>query len=131
MGAAKYILAIITPTSVTKDWPVLEVNSALALEAMGKKTVLPLVVGQPDLTKLPLLATKDVMFWDGDATRVARRLKETITGAQLGAARREALKASQTAVPVTDPEPAAATLEKPKPKGFLGLFGFGKSKPKS
>jgi RNA-directed DNA polymerase len=125
LGAAKYVLAVITPASVGKDWPVLEVNAALALEASGKKTVLPLVVGKPDLTKLPLLATKDVMFWDGDAGRVARRLKETITGAQLGAARRGA-----TAVPVTEPaaDQAAAALAKPAKGGLLGWLGF-KKKP--
>jgi RNA-directed DNA polymerase len=128
LGAAKYVLAVITSTSVAKDWPVLEVNAALALEASGKKAVLPLVVGKPDLTKLPLLATKDVMFWDGDAARVARRLKETITGAQMGAARRGA-----TAMPSIDPDTddaRASPSPVAKPKGGLfGWLGLGKKKP--
>lgn len=126
LGAAKYVLAIITPASVGKDWPVLEVNAALALEASGKKTVLPLIVGKPDLTKLPLLATKDVMFWDGDPGRVAKRLKETITGAQLGAARRGA-----TAVPMIDPDTDdAKPAAEPAKRGLFGWLGLGK-KPKS
>lgn len=90
LGSARTVLAIVSPTSVTKEWPVVEVNTALSLEVTGQKKVVPLLVGKPDLTRLPLIGGKDSMMWSGDAMAVARRLKSAVSGdaprrpAQLG-----------------------------------------------
>ncbi len=78
LGAARTILVVISATSIAKDWPLQEVNTALALEVAGEKTVVPLIVGKPDLSRLPLIRNKDFMVWNGDAAAVARRLAEIV-----------------------------------------------------
>jgi RNA-directed DNA polymerase len=80
LGSARTVLAIISPVSVTKEWPVVEVNTALSLEVTGQKKVVPLLAGSPDLTRLPLVGGKDAMVWTGDAMAVARRLKAAASG---------------------------------------------------
>ena len=58
----------------------IEVNTALSLEVSGQKKVVPLLVGKPDLSRLPLIGGKDSMSWNGDAMAVARRLKAAVDG---------------------------------------------------
>ena len=76
LGAARTVLAIISSTSVAKEWPLTEVNTALALEVSGDKSVVPLIVGRPDLSRLPLIRGKDYLEWSGDPVQVARKLRE-------------------------------------------------------
>jgi RNA-directed DNA polymerase len=83
LGASRTVLAVITSNSVTKEWPLLEVNTALALEASGDKRVIPLVVGTPDLSKLPLIRSKKWLTWDGDAEKVAAELKRLMKGSDI------------------------------------------------
>lgn len=78
LGAARTVLAIISSTSVTKDWPLTEVNTALALDVAGDKTVVPLIVGKPDLSRLPLIRGKDYLEWRNDPQLVAIRLREVV-----------------------------------------------------
>lgn len=78
LGAARTVLAIVSSTSVTKDWPLTEVNTALALEVAGDKIVVPLIVGRPDLSRLPLIRGKDYLEWSGDPVQVVRRLREVV-----------------------------------------------------
>jgi RNA-directed DNA polymerase len=80
LGSARTVLAIVSSQSVTKEWPVIEVNTALALEASGQKKVVPLLVGRPDLSRLPLIGARDAMMWNGDAMAVARRLQAAVKG---------------------------------------------------
>jgi len=100
LGAARTVLAIVSSTSVTKDWPLTEVNTALALEVAGDKSVVPLIVGKPDLSRLPLIRGKDYLEWSGDPVQVARRLRE-VAARHSGDARR---------APPSRPEPAAASV---------------------
>ena len=79
LGAARTVLAIVSSTSVIKEWPLTEVNTALALEVSGDKTVVPLIVGKPDLSRLPLIRGKDYLEWSGDPMLVAERLREAVT----------------------------------------------------
>jgi len=81
LGSARTVLAIISSNAIAKEWPIVEVNTALALEVNGQKKVVPLIVGQPDLSKLPLISGKDSMKWSGDAKAVAARLKAAVSGA--------------------------------------------------
>jgi hypothetical protein len=74
LGAARTVLAIVSPHSVSKEWPVMEINAALAMEAEKQKRVVPVIVGQPDLSRLPLLAGKNHIRWSGNAEEIARRL---------------------------------------------------------
>lgn len=80
LGSARTVLAIVSPASVSKEWPVLEVNTALALEVSGEKRVVPLMVGKPDLSKMPLIKAKDQLVWTGDAMFVARNLAAAVKG---------------------------------------------------
>jgi retron-type reverse transcriptase len=96
LGSARTVLAIISPTSVAKEWPIVEVNTALSLEVSGQKKVVPLIAGKPDLSKLPLIRGKDAMAWNGDAMAVARRLQAAVAG---DAPRRPAAAAPPSASP--------------------------------
>ena len=117
LGSARTVLAIVSPVSVTKEWPVVEVNTALSLEVSGQKKVVPLLVGKPDLTRLPLIGGKDSMMWSGDATAVARRLKAAVSGdaprrpPQLGPWSKlpRQLVAQKTPQPASKAAPAAET----------------------
>ncbi len=78
LGAAPTVLVVVSSNSVSKDWPLAEINAALALEVSGAKQVIPLMVGNPDLSKLPLVRTKRWITWDGDAGEVVEALKGEI-----------------------------------------------------
>ena len=78
LGAARTVLAIISSNSVAKEWPLTEVSTALALEVSGDKTVVPLIVGKPDLTRLPMIRGKDYLEWRNDPKLVAIRLREVV-----------------------------------------------------
>ena len=95
LGAARTVLCIISPVSVTKQWPMAEVNTALSLEIAGKKEVFCLIVGRPDLSHLPLISGKDYMIWDGDADAVARKL--------MAHRRPRAPAGTETTLPLTPP----------------------------
>jgi RNA-directed DNA polymerase len=78
LGQAKVVLAIISKNSVSKKWPLKEVNAALNLEVSGEVVVLPLIVGSPDLRRLPLIRAKDSLTWDGNAVVVAESLSQAL-----------------------------------------------------
>ncbi len=130
LGASRTVLCIISQVSVTKEWPLAEVNTALSMDVIGQKKVVPLMVGKPDLSKLPLIAGKDQLVWSGDAERVALALEKVVRPP------RPAPKpVARTSVPVTAPPtgPAAAKAAlqaagvKQEKRGFFGWFG-GKKK---
>lgn len=143
LGSARTVLAIVSSVSVTKEWPVTEVNTALSLEVSGQKKVVPLLVGKPDLSRLPLIQGKDAMSWNGDADAVARRLQAAVRGA---APRRPAsmtlapptahaatAPVARTPGPWQAPQTAQATISAPEPPkkkggGLFGLFGGKKRK---
>ncbi len=103
LGSARTVLAIVSSNAVNKEWPIVEVNTALALEVNGQKKVVPLIVGKPDLSKLPLIRGKDSMQWAGDAHAVAARLKAAAAG---NAPRRPAATAPRfTPLPSGPPRP--------------------------
>ena len=99
LGSAKTIVVIVSSTSVTKDWPLLEMNTALGFEASGHKTVVPVMVGRPDLSKLPLIRGKRWIDWTGDADVVAKRLREVVKGKTAASARTSGKGAVAPSVP--------------------------------
>jgi RNA-directed DNA polymerase len=132
LGAARTVLAIVSSNSVAKEWPVQEVNAALALENSGQKKVVPLIVGKPDLSRLPLIAAKDCLAWNGDAKAVAKRLQAAAKG---DAPRRPA---GAPAARAAGPAPLAAgpwgarnpPPPAPKKRGFwASLFGARRPRP--
>ena len=74
LGAARTILVVVSNHSVSKEWPLAEINTALGFEVDGKKTVIPLMVGKPDLSRLPLIRAKRWIDWTGDPAVVAREV---------------------------------------------------------
>ena len=80
LGAARTVLTIISPVSVAKEWPMAEVNTALTFEVSGKKQVVALVIGKPDLSRLPLISGKDFLVWNGDPKLVAKSLYGKVKG---------------------------------------------------
>ena len=139
LGAARTVVAIVSSNSVDKEWPLVEVNTALALEVSGQKRVVPVMVGQPDLTKLPLIRTKNWLVWDGDANRVALKLKDLLKPPpEVAPERGSTTKAAATSVPrvasrssaqFIPPEWSAATstpLAEPKQQTWLARLFKGK-----
>jgi RNA-directed DNA polymerase len=75
LGSARTVLVIVSSNSVSKEWPLAEINTALAFEVERKKRVIALVVGRPDLSKLPLIKAKNFMTWSGDPKPIVAALK--------------------------------------------------------
>jgi RNA-directed DNA polymerase len=132
LGASRTVLAVITPNSVTKEWPLAEINAALALDVSGKKRVIPLMVGNPDLTHLPLIRTKRWIEWTGDADHVAAELKSfvrppepapSVPGVQ-GTARKPTLNAPGSSPAAASRNVWQPASPAPKKRGFISrLFG--------
>jgi RNA-directed DNA polymerase len=78
LGSARTVLVIISSNSVSKEWPLAEINTALAFEVEGTKRVIALVVGKPDLSKLPLIKAKNFMTWTGDPAPIVAALKNAV-----------------------------------------------------
>jgi hypothetical protein len=95
----------------------------LALEVSGDKTVVPLIVGKPDLSRLPLIRGKDYLEWRNDPQLVAIRLREAL--ARTGANTRGPRPARPTTGSVP---PVDGTARQPtsgdRPRTWLqGIFG--------
>jgi RNA-directed DNA polymerase len=82
LGAARTVLVVVSSSSVSKDWPLAEINTALAMEVSGQKTVVPVMVGRPDLTHLPLLRARKWIDWNGNADAVAKQLQKLVKSKQ-------------------------------------------------
>ena len=114
LGASRTVVAVVSSNSVSKEWPLAEVNTALALEIAGHKRVLPVMVGQPDLSKLPLIRSKNWMVWDGDADRVARQLRDLIKPPAEAAPAGQTTPAHQQKRVQGSPSPAAPRPAPPR-----------------
>lgn len=139
LGASRTVVAVISQNSATKEWPLQEINAALALEVSGDKLVVPVMVGRPDLSKLPLIRTRRWIDWSGDADAVARELKgllrpvpaETASVPQIAAGQRREQDAPLDAGRAEGGGRAAQAWSAPapgksqaKPRGWLSrLFG--------
>lgn len=78
LGRSKYVLTILSKNSIGKDWPSREINAALAREISGKQKILPLIVGNPDLSEIALIEDKYHITWDNDPKAIAHRIKELL-----------------------------------------------------
>lgn len=70
LGASRTVIVVLSSHSVTKSWPLKEINTALGFEVDGEKRVIAVMVGRPDLSALPLLRGKRWIDWSGDADAV-------------------------------------------------------------
>ena len=105
LGAARTIVVVVSSSSVSKDWPLAEINTALGFEVDGKKAVVPVMVGKPDLTHLPLLRGKRWITWNGDAEAVARHVRDVVKGKPV-----EAPAAKPPPLPMPPPLPKSAAV---------------------
>jgi RNA-directed DNA polymerase len=134
LGAARTVVAVVSTNSVSKDWPLTEMITALAMEVNGQKAVLPVMVGRPDLTHLPLIKGKNHVPWTGDAEAVAERVAAIVRKpkpeANEGPVRRGGGFAAfdRTATEIASRSPAVPMVEgRLKGKGFnLWAFLFGR-----
>ena len=125
LGSAKTILVVVSSSSVTKEWPLAEINTALGLEVSGHKTVVPVMVGKPDLSRLPMLRGKRWIDWNGDAQAVARQLRDIVKGKPPIPAATPAPRPTPASVPpVAKTAPAKPSASAPSPRSWLRrLFG--------
>ncbi len=131
LGAARTVLIIVSSNSVSKDWPLAEINTALAFEVERKKRVIAIVVGKPDLSKLPLIKAKNFMTWSGDPAPVVAALKRAVrpeppkpavSPTSVPAIKSVARRSPTSSVVAT----VSAALARPQPKRgfFKRLFGL-------
>lgn len=119
LGAARTVLCVISENAISKEWPLAEISAALAMDVIGQKKVVPLIVGNPRLTQLPLLQARDHQIWRGDAEAVALAVVKVV---------RPPKAPPKPAVPEVKPNsPADAKralqeADRKKRGGFLGLF---------
>lgn len=78
LGQSKFVLAVLSESSVGKKWPEKEINAALARELAGKQKILPLIVGKPDLSTLSLLEDKLYLNWGGNAEEIATKIHKML-----------------------------------------------------
>lgn len=78
LSRARYVIVVLSPQLLQKQWAQKELRSALALElASDRNVLLPLLVGDPHslLASLPFLREKRYLTWDGDPTAVEGELR--------------------------------------------------------
>jgi hypothetical protein len=79
-----YVVVVLTPTFLKKNWPKRELHAALNLEAStGKVKVLPLIAEpngdyQTVISMLPLLNDKHHLRWEGNPASVVRALRKRL-----------------------------------------------------
>ena len=78
LGRSKLVLAVLSENSVDKTWPSKEINSALARELAGEQKILPLIVGNPNLSSVSLLHDKLHIKWEGDAASIAKKIRDLV-----------------------------------------------------
>ncbi|RDL17796.1 TIR domain-containing anti-phage reverse transcriptase [Serratia fonticola] len=82
LAKSKYVIAILSKNSVEKNWPIRELNSVLAREIKGGKVKLLTLIKASDeeyvQDKLPLLADKLYMVYNGNPAEVASRVRDLL-----------------------------------------------------
>lgn len=78
LGQSKFVLAVLSESSVGKKWPQKEINAAIARELSGKQKILPLIVGKFDLSPLSLLEDKLHLNWKNNPEEIAGKIHELL-----------------------------------------------------
>lgn len=85
LSASRYVIVVLSPAFISKNWPQMELNSMLNIEAsMGEIKVLPLLVGAPEeqeriLQSFPLLTGKLYLIWKGDTGEIVDQLRARLS----------------------------------------------------
>jgi len=84
ISCSHYVLAVVTPRFLTKNWPQRELNAWIGLEARtGLVRILVLMAGDQEhrravFDRFPLLSDKLYIDWNGDPSFVAEALKRRL-----------------------------------------------------
>ena len=100
LSQARFFVAVLSDSSVSKTWPLKELNSAISRDIAGETKILPLIVGNADLvlSKLPLLKDKLYLTWEDNPIELAEQIAKlkgesaTISKAKKKAAKKKAAK---------------------------------------
>lgn len=82
---SRFVVVVLSPAFVGRNWPERELNAALNLEATtGQVKVLPMLVGSDDertaiLDQYPLLNDKRHMVWDGTGEEALKALRRRLS----------------------------------------------------
>lgn len=79
---SKYVIAIISESSVNKSWPMKELNAVLSSEiGSGHTKLLPLIVGDHDMLikEIPLLADKVFETYNDNIEEIADKVKQLLS----------------------------------------------------
>jgi len=78
LSQSRFFVAIISDSSINKDWPMKELNSAIAREIDGEHKILPLIVGDAKkvLQELPLMKDKLYLEWNGNPDGIAQQIAQ-------------------------------------------------------
>jgi hypothetical protein len=80
LAVSRYVLVVLSPAFMEKNWPQRELNAVLNQEASsGEVKVLPLLVGSEEekrqiLATFPLLNDKQYLPWDGDLDNIVNSM---------------------------------------------------------
>jgi TIR domain/HEAT repeats len=86
LSVSDYVVVVLSKHFIQKDWPKLELDSALNIEAStGRVVVLPLLVGDIHerasiLNEYPILNHKLHIIWEGDPRPIVHELARRIRG---------------------------------------------------
>lgn len=78
LNCARFVIVILSPAFLAKDWPQKELRTALTLEIEGRgSAVLPLLAGDPTrlLASMPFVREKRYILWTGDPALVEKELR--------------------------------------------------------
>ena len=82
---AKYVIVVISKSSLEKHWPQKEMNAALSAEiSEGRTRLLPLLVAEDEMSreklwrKLALHGDKSYLTWDGDPVSIVDAVKDRL-----------------------------------------------------
>jgi hypothetical protein len=87
---SKYVVVIVSPEFLDRQWPKKELSSALHRETeTGRTLVLPIIVGDPNLVlaKHPFLAEKRYLLFNEGVDVIAKQIYERVTADNRSVAR--------------------------------------------
>lgn len=86
LGRSRYVVVVLSDASVNKNWPLLELNAMMSIEAEeGKVKILPLLKGNDEVirnirSKMILLRNKSFQKWKNNPAEIVHALKKRLAG---------------------------------------------------
>lgn len=86
LGRSRYVVVVLSEASVNKNWPLLELNAMMSIEAEeGNVKILPLLKGNDEVirtirSKMILLRNKSFLKWKNNPAEIVNALKKRLGG---------------------------------------------------